>query len=204
MLISSSVITPTNHLLRNDKRARERLCAYSGKTICIRVLPLIDLKLYINAEGEVRSVNSSNDADATLTLSPLLLPRLLTRGSATFDQIKVVGDEILAKALIDIGKQIDLTTVLAHDLSKVIGDIPAHRLGKAGEQLLRWHADNIDRISQTIAEYLIEEKDYLAKDSTIRQFAEDVRNLHHDTEQLELRLARLTQHHGMFGPWHNR
>ncbi len=203
-MLISAVITPTNHLLRNDKWARERLCAYSGKTICIRVLPLIDLKLYINAEGEVRSVNSSNGADATLTLSPLLLPRLLTRESAAFDQIKVVGDEILAKALINICKQIDLTTVFAHNLSKVIGDIPAHRLGKAGEQLLRWHAGNIDRIFQTIAEYLIEEKDYLAKDSTIRQFAEDVRNLHHDTEQLELRLARLTQHYGMFSPWHNR
>jgi ubiquinone biosynthesis protein UbiJ len=68
----------------------------------------------------------------------------------------------------------------------------------------RWHADKIDRISQTIAEYLIEEKDYLAKDSTIRQFVEDVCNLHHDTEQLELRLARLTQHHGVFDPSHNR
>ncbi len=203
-MLISAVITPTNHLLRNDKWARERLCAYSGKTICIRVLPLIDLKLYINAEGEVRSVNSSNGADATLTLSPLLLPRLLTRESAAFDQIKVVGDEILAKALINICKQIDLTTVFAHNLSKVIGDIPAHRLGQVGEQLLRWHADNIDRISLTIAEYLIEEKDYLAKDSTIRQCAEDVRNLHHDTEQLELRLARLTQHYGMFSPWHNR
>jgi ubiquinone biosynthesis protein UbiJ len=203
-MLISAVITPTNHLLRNDKWTQERLRAYSGKTICIRELPLIDLKLYINAEGEVRSVNSSNGADATLTLSPLLLPRLLTRESAAFDRIKIVGDEIMAKALIDIGKQIDLATILAHDLSKVIGDIPAHRLGKAGEQLLRWHADNIDRISQTIAEYLIEEKDYLAKGSTIRQFAEDVCNLHHDTEQLELRLVRLTQHHGVFSPSHNR
>lgn len=203
-MLISAVITPTNHLLRNDKWTRERLCAYSGKTIRIRALPLIDLKLYINAEGEVQSIHSLSSADATLTLSPLLLPRLLTRESAAFDQIKIVGDEILANALIDIGKQIDLTTVLAHDLSKVIGDIPAHRLGQVGEQLLRWHTDNIDRIFQTIAEYLIEEKDYLAKDSTIRQFAEDVCNLHHDTEQLELRLVRLTQHHGVFSPSHNR
>lgn len=192
-MLTSAVITSTNHLLRNEQWARERLCAHSGKTICIRVLPLLDLKLRINTVGEVQSINSFDGADATLILSPLLVPRLLTRESTAFDQIKVIGDEILADALIGIGKQINLTAVLAYDMSKVVGDIPAHRLGQAGERLLRWHADNFDRISQTAAEYLIEEKNYLAKDAAIRQFAEDVQNVHRNTEQLERRLLRLTQ-----------
>jgi ubiquinone biosynthesis protein UbiJ len=149
-MLTSVVTTPINHVLRGERWACKRLQSFTGKTVCIRIPPLINFSLLIDAEGEMQQVNSSDrGADTTLSLSPLILPRLLARESSAFEQIKIAGDQSFADELIAIGKQINLSAIIEHDLSKTIGDIPAHRITQAGAHLMQWQTENVHRITQT-------------------------------------------------------
>ena len=193
-MLKSVVTTPINHFLRGERWACNRLQSFTGKTVCIRIPPLVIFSLLIDAEGEVQqAINSNTGADTTLTLSPLILPRLLARESSAFEQIKITGDQSFAEELIEIGKQINLSAIFEHDLSTAIGDIPAHRITQAGANLMQWQVENVHRIVQTLAEYWTEEDHFLTKPATVEQFGEQVKNLQHNTEQLEQRLNRLTQ-----------
>lgn len=193
-MLKSVVTTPINHVLRGERWACKRLQSFTGKTVCIRIPPLINFSLLIDAEGEVQqAINSDMDADTTLTLSPLILPRLLARESSAFEQILIIGDQSFAEELIAIGKQLNLSAIFEHDLSKTVGDIPAHRITQAGTNLMQWQVENVHRIAQALAEYWTEENRFLTKPETVDQFSEEVKNLQHDTEQLEQRLNRLTQ-----------
>jgi ubiquinone biosynthesis protein UbiJ len=193
-MLKSVVTTPINHVLRGENWACQRLQSFIGKTVCIRIPPLVNFSLLIDAEGEVQQVNSNEmDADTTLTLSPLVLPRLLARESSALEQIEIIGNQSLADELINIGKQLNLSAVFEHDLSTAIGDIPAHRITQAGEHLLHWQVENVHRIAQALAEYWTEENRFLTKPATVDQFNEEIKDLQHSTEQLEQRLKRLTQ-----------
>lgn len=193
-MLTSVVTKPINHVLRGERWACKRLQSFTGKTVCIRIPPLANFSLLIDAEGEVQQVNNGDmDADTTLTLSPLILPRLVARESVAFELIEIIGNQILADELIAIAKQINLSAIFEHDLSTTIGDIPAHRITQAGANLMQWQVENIHRIAQTLAEYWTEEDCLLTKPATADQFNEEVKNLQHDTEQLEQRLNRLTQ-----------
>ena len=193
-MLTSAIIIPANHLLRSEKWGCESLRIHAGKTICIQALPLINLTLQINENGELQSVDRLHAIDTTMRFSPLQMPSLLAQEAAIFDRIQIAGDKNLAEALIIIGKHINWAAILAQDVSGVIGDVAAHRLGRSAEQLMRWQAGYFDRMTRTVTEYLIEEKDYLIKDATIRRFSDEVQNLQHDTELLEQRLMQLLQH----------
>lgn len=193
-MLTSVVTTSINHVLRGESWACKRLQSFTGKTVCIRIPPLLNFSLLIDAEGEVQqAINSDIGADTTLTLSPLILPRILAQESSAFEQITIIGDQSFAEELIAIGKQINLRAIFEHDLSTAIGDIPAHRITQAGANLMHWQVENVHRIAQALAEYWTEENRLLTKPATADQFSEEVKNLQHDTEQLEQRLNRLTQ-----------
>jgi ubiquinone biosynthesis protein UbiJ len=192
-MLTFIVTTPINHVLRSEHWACRRLQSFAGKTIGIRVPPLVNFSMLIDAAGEMQQVDSPVCADTTLTLSPLILPRLLAQESSAFELIKITGDQSLADELIKIGKQINFNVIIEDDLSKAIGDIPAHRITQASEHFMQWQAGNVHRISRAIAEYCTEESGFLTKPAAIEQFAHDVQNLQLDTEQLEQRLNRLTR-----------
>jgi len=192
-MLTSVVTTSINHVLRSERWACERLQTFTGKTIGIRVPPLVNFSVLIDAAGEMQQASNAISTDATLTISPLIVSKLLTRETSAFDSIAITGDQSLADELIAIGKQIDLRIIFEQDLSKTIGDIPAHRVAQASEHLIRWPVENVDRLSQALAEYWTEESGFLTKPAAIEHFAQEVQNLQSDTGQLEQRLNRLTR-----------
>lgn len=192
-MLTSVVTTSINHVLRSERWACERLQTFTGKTIGIRVPPLVHFSVLIDAAGEMQQASNVIGADATLTFSPLIVSKLLTRETSAFDSIAITGNQSLADELIAIGKQIDLRIIFEQDLSRMIGDIPAHRVTQASEHLMRWPVENVDRLSQALAEYWTEESGFLTKPAAIEHFAQEVQNLRFDAEQLEQRLNRLTR-----------
>ncbi len=196
-MLTSIAIAPINHVLRSEGWPCERLQSFTGQTACIQIPPLVNFRILINAKGEAQQIDSNFCADTTLTLSPFILPRILAGEAAAFELIKITGDQSFAEELINIGKQINLNMIIEHDLSKVIGDIPAHRIANTGEHLVQWQTENFDRISQALAEYWTEENIFLTKRATSNQFIQEVKNLQHNIEKLEQRLDRLTQQHAL-------
>lgn len=188
-MLASAAIAPLNHLLRGESWARRRLQPFAGKTARFRLPPLINLALTVQASGEASAAASGAPDDAVLTLAPSLLPRVLVHDEDVYREIRVSGDNVFAEEIIDIGK--NLRWDVEQDLSRVLGDILAYRVVKAGGSLTRWHAETIGNLAHTWVEYWTEERPLLAKPDDMREFIHEVRTLWDDAARLEERVAAL-------------
>ena len=190
-MLTSLVEVPINHILRSEGWAYKRLQSFIGQTVCIQVPPLTNFKLVIDTAGEIKQVDDCIRVGTTITFSPLVLAAIIAKEPAAFELIKISGNRSFADELINIGKHIDLNIILEHDLSKAIGDIPAHFVRNAIENFIQWQAENFSRLSQALVEYGTEENLFLVKSTDINGFIQEVKNLQLDTEQLEQRLNKL-------------
>lgn len=190
-MLTSLAAPPLNHILRSESWACKRLQVYEGKVVCIRMPPFANLKLIVQANGELNQHMDETEADTALFILPALLPRLIAHDASAYDSIEISGDTAFATELITIGKH--LTPHFEHDFSKLIGDIPAHRLTKAAESVFQWHIDTIKNLTDALGEYWQEEQPMLAKTNAVERFAKEIANLQHETTQLEMRLNRIIQ-----------
>lgn len=188
-MLASVAIAPLNHLLRGESWARKRLQPCAGKTARFCVSPFVDFTLIIQPNGEVAAAADAAATDATLTFVPGLLPRLLAHDADAYRNIQISGDSTFAEELLHIGK--NLHWDVEQDLSRIMGDILAHRVVQAGDNLLQWHTDTLRNLSQTLAEYWVEEQPLLARPIYIRKFIADVNALRDDVECLEKRIEKL-------------
>ncbi len=188
-MLTSLVVTPINHVLRGESWAGKRLQSYTGRTVCVHIPPLFDFKLTVQTNGEFLNTASNTIADTTLSIAPGLLPQLLNHNEAAFRRINISGDDAFAAELIDIGKNLHLN--VEQDLDKFIGDIPAHRIAQAGENIIHWHTGSIQNLSQAMVEYWTEEQPMLAKPINYNAFVDSVCLLHTHTEQLEARIQEI-------------
>ena len=140
--------------------------------------------------GEVSAAVDAAATDATLTFVPGLLPRLLANDEGAYRKILITGDSAFAEELLHIGK--NLHWDVEQDLSRIMGDILAHRVVQAGDSLVQWHTGTIRNLLQTLAEYWMEEQPLLAKSAYVRKFICDVNALRDEAEQLEKRVKKLS------------
>jgi ubiquinone biosynthesis protein UbiJ len=188
-MLASLAIAPLNHLLHGESWARKRLQSCSGKTARFRLSPFIDVALTVKASGDVSTAASNTRDDVILTIDPVLLPRLLARDEDAFRNIRISGDSAFADELLHVGKH--LRWDLEEDLSRILGDILAHRVVLAGQNLTRWHAETIRNVLQMSTEYLTEERPLLAKPVYMYEFVHEVSALHEAALNLEKRVSAL-------------
>jgi ubiquinone biosynthesis protein UbiJ len=81
---------------------------------------------------------------------------------------------------------------LEEDLSRIVGDVVAHRLTQTGAALLAWHAVAASNLAQSLAEYWTEEQPLIASRAAVREFVEAVDALRDDAQRLEKRIERLS------------
>jgi ubiquinone biosynthesis protein UbiJ len=175
-----------NHLLRRASWARERLAAHAGKTVCFDVPPL-SVSLEILATGEVAA--SSADATTTFRLTPALALRIAATGRDAWRDVETSGDLSLARDVLYLAE--NLRWDAEEDLSRVFGDILAHRIAGAGNALLRWQQDSARSLLQQAAAYWTEERPLIAARPLLEQFARDVDMLRDDVARFEKRLDLL-------------
>lgn len=190
-MISAYAILPINYALRHESWASKWLLSYKGKSVRIRIPPLADLKMVILANGEFGHSNDDQEADATLSFLPGVLPGLIARDESAYDAIHISGDVMFAEDLITISK--NLKPNIEQELGKFIGDIPAHRIAEAGQNLFQWHINLVRNISDTFGEYWSEEQPMVIKPNDIRDFARQTEEIKNDLEKLEIRINRLIQ-----------
>ena len=77
------------------------------------------------------------------------------------------------------------------DLSRVFGDILAHRIGDTGRALAQWQRDSFDSLTRQTAAYWTEERPLIAARPQIEQFSRDVDTLRDDTARVEKRVEQL-------------
>jgi ubiquinone biosynthesis accessory factor UbiJ len=120
--------------------------------------------------------------------APALAYWLIDRGRA-WREARVSGDTELAAALSFVAA--NLRWEFEEDLSRVVGDVPAHRAGQTLRAAARWPAQVARAGALNAAEYLSEETRLLATPLDCEDFSLAVDELRDAAERLDKRLAHL-------------
>ena len=177
-----------NHVLRSAPLAMERLRRHAGRTAAFHVGP-VTLAFTVQTTGEVTTAIAGAARDLTVRISPFLLPRLAAREEAAFREIEMQGDMELAHEISYLAQ--NLTWDVEEDLSKVVGDIAAHRMVAGAKAAHRWAREAAVRTAQGAAEYWTEESPLIASRVKVEDFVRGVDELRDAVERLEKRVERL-------------
>jgi ubiquinone biosynthesis protein UbiJ len=123
-----------NHVLMQEKEAQTRLARKKGSVIHLR-WGAFALDLLITPAGLTDRAPSALPADLTLSVAmeaPWVVAQSVLEGKAP--PVKIEGDVQLAA---ELGWLADnLRWDVEEDLSRILGDVPAHAIAGAGQRLL--------------------------------------------------------------------
>ena len=182
-----AVISAINHVLSQNAWAREELARYAGKTICLSCLPLeITLRITENGMAEHGEVETP---DASLSITPSGLMRYFLSEPRDNTLITMTGNSDFATAVGQIMGQVRWEA--EEDLSRLVGDMAAHRVANFGRSFLGWAKQAADSIPRNFAEYLTEEEPLIASKHEVEKYLREVDEVRDAVERLEKRIVGL-------------
>jgi ubiquinone biosynthesis accessory factor UbiJ len=183
-----------NRGLPRSPRARELCREIAGKRVGVEVRGF--RRLVIESDGG--SLQLARDeglpADAELSGGPLSLLALagpspeavLQRGDVT-----ISGDAELAQKFRELAML--LRPDVEEELSRAIGDVPAHQIGRFARAAMGWTRRAAETTVQNAAEFFAHEKRDLVPRAEGDQYLKGVDRLREDVDRLEARLDLLAQ-----------
>jgi ubiquinone biosynthesis protein UbiJ len=178
-----------NHLLRGASWARDELKRHAGKTARFELAPLA-VTLSVLQSGDVTSSAPGAIAAVTARLTPGLVLRLAARDAGAWREIEISGDTDFAAAINHVAR--NLRWDVEEDLSRVFGDVAAHRMAETGRAFRRWSEQAAVNTGRAFAEYWTEEQPLIAAARDLEDFGRAVDQLRDDTARLEKRLENLS------------
>jgi ubiquinone biosynthesis protein UbiJ len=176
-----------NQLLEREAWAREKLAPFAGEVVELRAPPLPSVRFTVLEGGRVDA--GGGTATLTVQLKPGA-PAALARGEEHFmREVEVTGNARLAAEVLALARH--LRWDFEEDLSRVIGDVAAHRVGEAARAFVAWQADAARRVADAFAGYATEEKRVLVRRAELEQLAGSVSALRDGVERLAKRIERL-------------
>ena len=158
-----------NALLGRERWARDRLARFAGQGIELR-LPLAPaMRLAIAADGHLEP----DGPQPAAVVSP--------RG--------ISGESELAEELRYLRRHLRLD--IEEELSRLVGDVAAHRIGLMVRALLDWPRDSARRLAESAADFAVDERRALVRRGELQQIAADLARLDEALAALEQRIARL-------------
>ena len=189
-MIERGALAALNHLLEQQPWAAEPLRPFAGQAVEFRCPPFPDLRLRITGNGLLDRTQAETASALVVKLNPGNLPLLLAREEAARKNVEIEGSADLAGAVDYLFRH--LSWDFEEDLSRVFGDIVAHRLASGGKALAAWQRDATLRLAESLAEYWTEEQPLLARPADVESFCRDVDALRDDVARLEKRVAHLS------------
>ncbi len=181
-----------NRVLSDYPAARHRLRAHDGKVVAAQAGPAA-MRMRVTADGEMELVGNAGtptpDADVSLTVPLSLLPRLVNKDESALAQIVFTGDAELAATLSDIARNVEWD--VEADLSRVVGDVAAHRIVESAQRARAWQTDAGQRFTANVAEYLTEERQAFIVTRELENLARQNETLRDDIARLDARVAKL-------------
>ena len=158
-----------NPLLARERWARQRLARFAGQALELR-LPLAPaVRLSIAPDGRLEP--DGPEPSATVILAGI-------RGESEFaDELRYLARH--------------LRPDVEEELSRLIGDVAAHRIGLGLRALLNWQRDAAQRLTEAAADYAVDERRALVRRGELDQLAAEMARLAQALDALEQRIARL-------------
>lgn len=187
-LFAAQLTGVLNHLLRGQPWLRERLLPFSGRAAALEAGPA-QLRVSVDADGQL--VPAAGEAPAEVTVHvPLTAALALAAGDERArSRIELSGDPAFAAVLGGVLQE--LRWDAEEDLSRVVGDIAAHRIVQTGRSLLEWQRRTTSNLLESVGEYLTEEKPMLARRDELERWMREVDLVREAAERLEKRIAQL-------------
>ena len=177
-----------NHLLKSASWARERMRPFAGKSARFELVPFT-VTLTILDSGEVADAPATTTPDASFTLTPGVALRMLAADPDAWQKAAVAGDTALAREILYLAQ--NLRWDAEEDLSRVFGDIAAHRMVRAAGDLKRWQRATADSVARAATAYWTEERPLIAARHDVERFVREVDSLREDVARFEKRVEQL-------------
>lgn len=188
-LIGQGFIAAVNHVLVRSQWALERLQAFSGQHFRIDANP-VTLDAGIGADGLLVAPTGDAVPDVVLSLPLAEAPLVLAGGmDRLMNRVGISGNAELAEVLGFVFR--NLSWDVEEDLSRIVGDIPAHRIVSGARSIGASQARALEGLSGNLAEYLTEEGRLLAVPADIASFRDEVSQLRDAVARMGKRVDRL-------------
>jgi len=205
---SAAICHGINHVLAGEPWASAELAKHAGKAIALE-MPFGRFAVQINNNGLLDAVRHSDPSAQNpdgevlspvrtalvLTISSQALATLLTSSGPirenAFKSVTIAGDADLAQLLGRLAGQ--LRWEYEEDLSKLIGDAPAHFAVAQGKKIVSAGKVASRDLLENAVEYLSEEKKVLLNQRDFAMHKNQLMELRDSVERLDKRIALLQQ-----------
>ncbi|MFT3802142.1 MAG: hypothetical protein QM766_13075 [Burkholderiaceae bacterium] len=193
-----------DHVIRQQGWARQRLRPFAGRTVRLaldgdtlpaRVLPPIVAR--IDEDGYLRrpaTPGASGPDSVTLWLRPSLdLVEAIAaadRSDRVGAHLRIEGDVALATALSDLARH--LRWDVEDDLSHLVGDVAARRIGLGAQELRRKAEHLARRAGDSTLQFVTVEQPLLVPAALARDRAAELQALAQRIRELKVRVDRLS------------
>jgi ubiquinone biosynthesis protein UbiJ len=191
---AAPAVAAINHLLDGASWARDQLKPNAGKIVRFDAVPFT-LCLAILESGKVAYASAASAPDVHVTFTPGVALRLLATDADVWQKIDVKGDTALAREILYVAQ--NLRWDVEEDLSRVVGDIAAHRMVNAAGGVWRWQRDSMDNFARATAAYWTEERPLVAARHDVERFVREVDALRDDAARLEKRIEQFASKHAV-------
>ena len=176
-----------NRLLAAQPWARQRLAPFAGETVELRAPPLPALRFSIVPGGSVEAGGA--EPSLSMQVKPELLAALARGEEHALRAADVEGNAALAAEILILARH--LRPDPEELLSRLVGDIAAHRIAGAGRALAAWNLDAAKRLAAALADYATDESRLLARRAELDALGESLARLRDGIARLDKRLERL-------------
>ena len=206
-ITSAAICHGINHVLAGEPWASAELAKHAGKAIALE-MPFGRFAVQITNSGLLEAVRHADSTEISdgeavppirtalvLTISSQALSTLLTSSGPirenAFKSVTIAGDADLAQLLGRLAGQ--LRWEYEEDLSKIIGDAPAHFAVAQGKKIASAGKAAGRDLLENAVEYLSEEKKVLLNQRDFAIHKNQLMELRDSVERLDKRIALLQQ-----------
>jgi len=195
MALTAALETAINTYLQMDPDTLQQLSKFSDKVIAIELLDT-GLTLYCLPQAQGMTIMSQYQGapDTTISGRPVSLAKLTIMNDTQVmfaGEVTISGDVELGQRFKKLLENMDIDW--EEHLSRVTGDIVAHKTGHAIREMAVWWRNNSERAQQNGREYLQEEVNILPEKHEVEAFFSDVESLRDDVARLAARITNLQE-----------
>jgi len=176
-----------NRLLEREDWARRRLAPFAEEAIELRPPVLPPLRFTILADGRVRAGGGA--PSLTVRFKPEIVAALGRGEDHLMRAVEVSGNARLATEVMHLVRH--LRWDAEEDLSRVFGDVAAHRIAAGARAFAAWHVDAARRLGDAFAAHAADETRLLVRRAELATLSAGVGALRDALERLDKRIGRL-------------
>ena len=180
-----------NRVLGDYPKACARLARHAAKC-CRMEFASLPLELRVTPAGLTEPVGEGADGapDVVFTIPASTLPAFFRDREAAMQHAQFTGDSEFAQLIAELARE--LRWDVEEDLSRVVGDVGAHRVADTAQRFGTWQRDARSRLLDNAAEYLAEERQAFVTRTELESFTRGVEALRDAAARLEARLQYIT------------